>query len=134
MTITRQAEAPRPAVFISAADLERFVDLLPETISPSAPGAVLLAEEIARAQVCAEHEMPARVVRLGSVVHYRDMMSGRQRRIQVVMPGDADMDEGRVSILSPIGAALIGLPEEQPFAWVDAAGGLRRVEVLEVEA
>lgn len=133
MTTARQTGAPRPAVFISTADLERFAGLLPETMTPAAPGAALLAEEIARAQVCPETEMPARVVRLGSIVRYRDLVSGRQRRIQVVMPADADMDEGRVSILSPIGAALIGLPEEQPFGWLDAAGDLRRIEVLDVE-
>ncbi|MBP7704342.1 MAG: nucleoside diphosphate kinase regulator [Caulobacter sp.] len=133
MTIAQKAEAARPAVFISTADLERFIDLLPETISPATPGAVLLAEEVARAQVCPEDDMPARVVRLGSTVRYRDLVSGRQRQVQVVMPTDADMDEGRISILSPIGAALIGLPEEQPFAWLDAAGHERRIEVVAVE-
>jgi regulator of nucleoside diphosphate kinase len=134
MTKFHDAEAARPAVFISTSDLERFIDLLPETIDPGTPGAALLAEEIARATVCTEQDMPARIVRLGSIVRYRDLLSGRQRRVQLVLPPDADMDEGRISILSPIGAALIGLPEEQPFAWVDAAGDLRRIEVLEVEA
>lgn len=133
MTASQPAPAARPAVFISTADLERLIDLLPESVLPTAPGAALLAEEIARAQICAETEMPARVVRIGSTVRYRDLITGRQRAVQVVMPGDADMDLGRISILSPIGAALIGLPEEQTFAWLDAAGEERRIEVLGLE-
>lgn len=131
MTITQQAAiADRPAVFISTADLDRLIDLLPEVIEPTAPGAALLAEEIARAQICAEDDMPARVVRLGSTVRYRDLISGRQRQVQLVMPADADMDRGRISILSPIGAALIGMPEEQTIAWTTPSGDERRIEVL----
>lgn len=131
MTITVQAAvADRPAVFISTADLDRLIDLLPEVIEPTAPGAALLAEEIARAQICAEDDMPARVVRLGSTVRYRDLISGRQRQVQLVMPADADMDRGRISILSPIGAALIGMPEEQTIAWATPSGDERRIEVL----
>lgn len=131
--MTATQTTARPAVFISTADLERLIDLLPESVLPTAPGAALLSEEIARAQICAESDMPARVVRIGSTVRYRDLITGRQRQVQVVMPGDADMDQGRISILSPIGAALIGLPEEQPFSWYDAAGDERRIEVLGLE-
>ncbi len=130
MTAPQAASAARPAVFISTADLERLIDLLPESVLPTAPGAALLAEEIARAQICAEDDMPARVVRIGSKARYRDLNTGRERQVQVVMPGDADMDHGRISILSPIGAALIGLPEEQVFAWLDAAGEERRIQML----
>lgn len=133
-TITRTAAtADRPAVFISTADLDRLIDLLPEFIEPTAPGAVLLAQEIARAQICPDDDMPARVVRLGSIVRYRDLVSGRQRQVQLVMPVDADMDRGRISILSPIGAALIGMPEEQVIAWTEASGDERRIEVLGLE-
>jgi len=131
MTIIVQAAvADRPAVFISTADLDRLIDLLPEVIEPTAPGAALLAEEIARAQICADDDMPARVVRLGSTVRYRDLISGRHRQVQLVMPADADMDRGRISILSPIGAALIGMPEEQVIGWTEASGDERRIEVL----
>lgn len=124
------AFAVRPAVFISTADLEQLIDLLPEIIEPAAPGAALLAQEIARAQICSEADMPARIVRLGSRVRYRDLVSGRQRQVQVVMPDAADMDLGRVSILSPVGAALIGMPEEQEISWTDATGETRRILVL----
>lgn len=131
--IAPSASADRPAVFISTVDLNRLIDLLPEFIEPTAPGAALLAQEIARAQICAEDDMPARVVRLGSTVRYRDLISGRHRQVQLVMPADADMDRGRISILSPIGAALIGMPEEQTIAWTEASGDERRIEVLGLE-
>lgn len=125
--------AARPAVFVSQSDLDRLLLLLPEMITPATPGARLLAEELARAQVCAEPEMPARLVRLGSRVRYRDDINGRQRVVTVVLPPDADADEGKVSVLTPIGAALLGLPEEQSFAWLDPAGALRGITVLGLE-
>lgn len=133
MTPTSNPPSGRPAVFISMADLERLAGLLPQSTAPSTPGAALLAEEVARAQICPDDDMPARVVRLGSTVRYRDLDSGRERRIQLVLPADADMDLNRVSILAPIGAALVGLPEEQAFSWEEPSGDLRRIAVLAVE-
>jgi len=132
MTPTSTPHAGRPAVFISARDLERLVGLLPQSTAPTTPGAALLAEEVARAQICADDDMPARVVRLGSTVRYRDLDSGRERAIQLVLPADADMDLNKVSILAPIGAALVGLPEEQTFSWEEPSGDLRRIVVVRV--
>lgn len=133
MSTRPSALADRPAVFMTVADLERLIDLLPESIPPTSPGAMLLAEEIGRAHVCQEDDMPARVVRLGSTVRYRDLVTGRERRIQLVMPADADIDRGRISILSPVGAAVIGMPEEQTLAWTEPSGEERRIQVLEVD-
>lgn len=133
MTQTSTARTGRPAVFISVRDLERFVGLLPQTTAPTTPGAALLAEEVARANICPDNDMPARVVRLGSTVRYRDLDSGRERRITLVLPADADMDLNKVSILAPIGAALIGLPEEQAFSWEEPSGDLRRIVVVSAQ-
>ncbi len=133
MTHSPTAIADRPAVFISTADLERLIDLLPEFVPSTAPGAVLLSGEIARAHICAEPDMPARVVRLGSKVRFRDLESNRERTVRLVMPVDADIDQGKISILSPIGAAVIGMPEEQTISWNEPSGDLRRIQVLEVE-
>ncbi|MDP1631534.1 MAG: nucleoside diphosphate kinase regulator [Caulobacter sp.] len=133
MLTIQPAIADRPAVFLTIADLERLIDLLPESIPPTWPGAMLLAEEIARAHICADDDLPARVVRLGSTVRYRDLVSGRERTIQLVMPGDADIDRNRVSILSPIGAAVIGMPEEQTLVWTEPSGDRRSIQVLEVQ-
>jgi regulator of nucleoside diphosphate kinase len=133
MTQTSPAPTGRPAVFISVRDLERLALLLPQSTAPTTPGSALLAEEVARANICPDNDMPARVVRLGSTVRYRDLTSGRERRITLVLPADADMGLNKVSILAPIGAALIGLPEEQAFSWEEPSGDLRHIVVVSAQ-
>lgn len=121
----------RPCIFVCRTDLEQLERLLPEVSEARTEASALLAEELERAQICEPAEMPARVVRLGSKVRFRDLESGRERTISVVAPDAADSSLGRISILTPIGAALLGLPEEQTFCW-RAAGGERSIQVLEV--
>jgi regulator of nucleoside diphosphate kinase len=124
--------ADRPCIFVCRTDLEQLERLLPEMSGARTEASALLAEELERAEICEASEMPARVVRLGSRVRFRDVDSGRERTIRLVAPADADSAEGRISILTPVGAALLGLPEEQPFSWRAAGGAIRSIEVLQV--
>jgi regulator of nucleoside diphosphate kinase len=75
----------------------------------------------------------ARFVRLGSLLTYMDLRTRRRRMIRVVAPERANADEGEVSVLSPIGAALIGLREGAVIRWRTADGGMRAVKVLTIE-
>ena len=68
-----------------------------------------LMQEVARARVLPSGEMPADVVNIGSQVSFRDEVTGREQTVTIVLPRDADIARGRVSVLTPIGAALIGL-------------------------
>ena len=127
-------EAPtrRPPIFITPADHRRLVGLLPRASGPLGPGAALLAEEMTRAHVCEEEDMPAHIVRIGSRVRYRDLDQRLTRDVTLVMPIDADERWGKLSVLTPDGAALIGLPKEQVFPFPGADGEPRRLVVLEV--
>ena len=71
-------------------------------------------------------------VRLGSSVLYKDLRTKRQRRVRLVRPGRENPEENEVSLLSPIGAALVGLAEGAIFRWPAPDGGTRAVKVLEV--
>jgi regulator of nucleoside diphosphate kinase len=122
----------RPCIFVCRTDLERLERLLPEVTVARAEASTLLSEELDRAEICDPADMPARVVRLGSRVRFRDLDSGRERTVRLVTPVEADAADGRISILTPIGAALLGLPEEQLFSWRAAGGGVRSIQVLEV--
>lgn len=92
----------------------------------------LLHEEADRTELVPAAELPDTTVALGSVVEFRDSESGGTRRIRLVLPGEADIAEGRVSVLSLVGAGLIGLSEGQSIDWPTQDGRMRRLSVLRV--
>ena len=63
----------------------------------------------------------------------RDSHSPEVRRVQLVLPKEADIDAGRVSILSYVGAGLIGLKEGQSISWPDPSGAVRKLTLVKVE-
>jgi regulator of nucleoside diphosphate kinase len=77
-------------------------------------------------------EMPGDVVNIGSEVSFRDEVRGREQTVTVVLPADADIAKGRVSVLTPIGAALIGLRAGASIGWETREGEERRLTVLAV--
>jgi regulator of nucleoside diphosphate kinase len=79
------------------------------------------------------HAVPANVVQMGSTVEFATE-EGVTRRITLVFPGQADITAARISVVTPIGAALIGLSEGQSIAWSTRDGRERRLTVLAVEA
>jgi regulator of nucleoside diphosphate kinase len=68
---------------------------------------------------------------MGSTVAFRSD-DGQQRQVTLVYPGEADFARGRVSVLTPIGAALIGLSPGQSIAWTARDGRQHRLTVLSV--
>lgn len=91
-----------------------------------------LMAEVARATVVPSDAMPPDVVNIGSRVQFRDEVTGREQAVTVVLPPDADIDLGRVSVLTPIGAALIGLAAGASIGWETRDGEERRLTVLAV--
>jgi regulator of nucleoside diphosphate kinase len=91
-----------------------------------------LMREVARATVLPSREMPGDVVNIGSEVKFRDEVTGRTQTVTVVLPADADIARQRVSVLTPIGAALIGLATGASIGWETREGETRQLSVLEV--
>jgi regulator of nucleoside diphosphate kinase len=87
-----------------------------------------LLHELERAEVVGEDAVPRDVIRMGSIVFYRTT-SGDHRSVQLVFPKDADIGAGKVSIMTPVGIALIGLRTGQSITWLTRDG---RKEVLTV--
>ena len=117
-----------PDIVVTSQDLQR----LQELIRGSGSDAVeRLDEELARARVVPAREMPRDVVTMNSEVKFEDTVSGAQRSVRVVYPEAADATRGWVSILSPLGAALLGLRVGQEFDWL-MPQGKRRVRVVDV--
>jgi regulator of nucleoside diphosphate kinase len=92
----------------------------------------LLLEEVGRAQLCSRAALPADVAAMGSTILYRDGARGAPRRVELVYPSHADVALGRISILTPVGAALIGMRAGNAILWPDRDGHLRDILVDEV--
>jgi regulator of nucleoside diphosphate kinase len=89
-----------------------------------------LLEEIDRADVRASSEMPADAVTLGSEVTFHQ--GDKTRTVRVVAPEEADIERRYVSVLSPVGAALLGLTVGQKISWQMPDGRLAVLEVVAV--
>ena len=90
-----------------------------------------LSRELDRAEVMPVAALPPHVVRMGSSVRYRTG-DGEQREVTLVFPAEADIDRNRVSVMTPIGAALIGLRKGQSIAWPTRDGREQVLTVLAV--
>ena len=93
----------------------------------------LLLDEIDRAAICDRADIPPDVVTMGSNVTFLDEKSGAQRTVRLVYPADADIAAGRMSILTPVGAGLIGLSVGQSINWPDRGGIEHRLTIVAVE-
>lgn len=92
----------------------------------------LLLRETTRARTHRAAGIPADVVTMGAEVEYRDEASGVTRTVILAWPQDADIAAGRISILTPIGAGLIGLREGQQILWPDRDGRERDLTIVRV--
>lgn len=91
-----------------------------------------LLDEIDRATICRRSDIPPDVVTMGSDVTFVDAKSGAERTVRLVYPGDADISTGRISILTPIGAGLIGLSVGQSINWPDRSGDDHMLTIVAV--
>jgi regulator of nucleoside diphosphate kinase len=91
-----------------------------------------LLNEVERARVVPAAKLAPSVVKMGSTVTYRPD-NGAERTVQLVLPADADIAQSKISVLTPIGTALIGLAVDQSITW-EARGGQKHVlTVVSVE-
>src|SRR5690606_40665024 len=76
-----------------------------------------LLDELGRARIVPAGKMPKSVVAIGSRVTYRDEAAGQVKSVTLVYPEEADITRQRVSVMTPIGVALLGLAEGAAFYW-----------------
>lgn len=124
--------APRkPRILITSQDLETLQGLIDHPRAPTA-GAGILEAELGRAVIVGDSNNAKPFCRLGSWATYEDVASGQTSRIQLVLPGEADIDQHRVSVLTPVGASLLGLAPDAEIEWSDDKGRPHRLRLVEV--
>lgn len=121
----------KPKIVVSDIDSERLTILAGNVSEKLEEVAEELLQELDRAKVVAQKKLPLDVVCMGSTVEYRSN-DGNERRVTLVYPGEADIAQGKISILTPIGTALIGLAPGQSMSWVARDGKSHELSVLSV--
>lgn len=123
-----------PPIAITRGDMEKLARIANSSAGAFAQTAEFLGREIDRAQVIEEFESRPGLVKMGSRVTFRDDVTSQVRAVTLVYPGEADVSQGRISVLTPVGAALIGLSVSQSIEWETQSGERRSLTVLAVDA
>ena len=122
----------KPNIVLSTVDLHRLETLLDALAPDSFPGMAELEEELARAQVVEPHQMPSSVVTMNSTVKFKMEPSGEEFSMTLVYPGHEDASGQKISVLAPVGSALLGLAQGDEIEWPRPGGGMMRVRIIEV--
>ena len=121
-------EQPSPAIVLSRLDLDRIESLL-EREAPA--DSERLRAELDRAEVREPNDMPDDVITMNSTARFVDVASGDEHEMTLVYPRDAGA-AGTVSILAPVGSALLGLRVGQQIDWTGPGGRPLRLRVLAI--
>ena len=129
----RDVVRPRsvPHIIVSNADYEGLTDLATASLARLPEVAQELLSEMDRAKVVQDGSVPDGVVRMGSTVTFKSD-DGHTRTLKLVYPADESLDEHRISVMTPVGAALIGLGIGQSISWTARDGKDHRLTVTKV--
>lgn len=122
----------KPQITLTQSDSELLLRLAESLSDANAAVAEELMIELERARVVADNRVGADVIRMGSTLRFTSDL-GEDRAVTLVFPADADIAAGKVSIATPIGAALIGLSAGQSMDWTARDGKIHRLTVEAVD-
>jgi len=121
-------------IFITEYDRERLEKILPATpdvTNRNRQDLRNLAKELARAKIVPPERIPPDVVTMNSRVVLRDLNSDETMTYTLVFPKDADIGAGAISILAPVGTAIIGYAVGDVIEW-PVPGGTRRIRIEQI--
>ncbi|WP_460455942.1 nucleoside diphosphate kinase regulator [Arenimonas alkanexedens] len=129
-------ETPKtlPPITLGSRDLARLEQLLDSPALRRLPVAQALGAELERANVLAPGQVPEDVVTMNATVTCVDEVSAEEHQFTLVYPQDADVATGKVSVLAPVGSALLGLSVGQVIDWQAPGGRALKLRVINVVA
>ena len=131
MVNSKTGEA-RPQIHLLASESDLVAGLALQVEDRQPAVAAMLLDEIERAQLHDVETLPEDAVRLGSDVDFVDEKTSQLRKVRLVVPALANIAEGRISILTPMGAALYGVRTGDSIDWPDLDGRSRRIRIVRV--
>jgi regulator of nucleoside diphosphate kinase len=120
---------PEPRIVVTSTDMERLRTLIDTTAGDRAD---MLDAELTRAEVVEPTEVPPDVVTMNSRVVFEDEDSHETREVTLAYPQDASLEQGRVSVLAPVGSTLLGMSVGQEAEWPLPGGKHKRLRILSV--
>jgi regulator of nucleoside diphosphate kinase len=122
----------KPSIVVSSLDQQRLQALLDSLPASAFPGKADLQAELDRADVVEPRDVPPSIVTMNSTVRFAIEPSGEEFCLTLVYPKDATGDADRISVLAPVGSALLGLATGDQMEWPAPGGGLIQVRIVEV--
>lgn len=122
----------QPTITVSTRDLDRLERLLENPSFKNLPASAALRNELDRAEVFEPEDIPPGVITMNSTARFVDEDTGEEYELTLVYPGDTDSASGKISILAPVGSALLGLSVGQTIEWPVPSGRTARLRVLGV--
>lgn len=122
----------KPNILLSSIDVERLEQLINSLPPDSLPGIRALEEELDRGELIDARDVPPSLVTMNSTVRFRVESSNKEFCLTLVYPKDAKPDGSTVSILAPVGSALIGLSEGDEIDWPTPSGKAQHVRIEKV--
>ncbi len=120
-----------PELTLSSLDLDRL-ELLLRSLSASDPSRLALEPELNRATVLEPAAVPDNVVTMNSTIRLRLLKSGEEPCLTLVYPKDLDASGQKVSVLAPVGSAVLGLKEGDRIHWPMPDGDIQQIQVVQV--
>ena len=122
-----------PPITITMGNRERLAPIASAFVGRSPDIGLTLVDELDRARIVDPSGVPPGVVTMNSCVEFHfDRNDGDRRIVTLVYPGEQDIAEGKISVHTPVGVALLGLSEGQSIEWVAQPGKLKRLTVTKV--
>jgi len=122
----------KPPITISTLDAARLERMLESLDGQQIPNKEDLQVELDRANIVKPEDMPHNVVTMNSTVIFRMESSPTEYSLTLVYPSEMDDGTGKISVLAPVGGALLGLREGDEISWPKPGGGLLKVHILKV--
>ena len=122
----------RPEITISSLDQDRLYNLIESLPQNSFAGKDELEAELGRANVVDPTEVPPTLVTMNSTVKFTVESTNKEFELTLVYPKDVDTSGKTISILAPVGSALLGLSQGDEIEWPKPGGGVLKVKITEI--
>jgi regulator of nucleoside diphosphate kinase len=122
----------KPKIILSSQDLDRLEALLDALPSNASPDKLALLDELSRAEVVEPQQIPPTVVTMNSTVRFAMESSKEEFCLTLVYPRDINGSADRISVLAPVGSALLGLSVGDHIEWPRPGGGVVKVKIMEI--
>lgn len=121
-----------PSITVSSQDYDRLMNLIDSVSRQDFPSIIALEKELDRADVVEPENMSDNIITMNSTAFVRDN-NGHERHLTLVYPKEANFDKGKISILAPVGVAMLGLSVGQSIDWVLPDGKHSELKVIAID-